>query len=95
MFQSPNPSKRQEVRLIDGRFVVDAQTLATAFQLDPAEVQELMRNGQITSRHEVGTDKDAGRIRLSFFFGDRVFRLTVNQEGDVLARSRFDVPGRS
>lgn len=98
MIQSPDrsdSSKYQEVRLVDGHFVVDARTIAAAFRLKPEEVQELMRNDRITTRQEIGMDEDAGRVRLFFFHGDRAFRLTVDQDGNILSRASFDVPGRT
>ena len=54
-----------------------------------------MRQGQITSRCEQGMDKDAGRWRLSFFHRNRALRLTVDEEGRILSRARFDTPSGS
>ena len=70
-------------------FLVDAEELGTAFDLDPATVPESMRAGEITSRCETGLDEDAGRWRLTFYCGGRALRLTVDGSGTILARSTF------
>lgn len=79
----------------DGRFQVDAAEIGQGFGLEPAHVPELMRQGQITSRCEQGIDKDAGRWRLSFFHRNRALRLTVDEEGRILSRARFDTSAGS
>lgn len=75
-------------------FVVEAGLLAAAFGLEAAAVPGLMRDGAITSRLETGHDADAGRFRLTFFFGGRAFRLILDDAGRVLLRARFDAPRR-
>jgi hypothetical protein len=73
----------------DGQFVIPADLIADAFGLDPAAVPGMMRDGRITSRSERGIDADAGRWRLTLYCGDRAFRLTVDDTGLILSRSRF------
>jgi len=75
-------------------FEVGAEVIAAAFGLAVAEVPALMRAGAITSRFETGSDADAGRFRLTFFHGERAFRLVVDGDGRILARARYDTPGR-
>ncbi|KJS45122.1 MAG: hypothetical protein VR71_03155 [Roseovarius sp. BRH_c41] len=74
-------------------FEVDAVTVAAAFGLDPAQLQEKMRAGKVTSRCEKGVDADAGRFRLTFRHAGRVLRLTVDDAGTILKRSTFDAKG--
>ena len=69
--------------------VVDASLLANAFDLDPTEIQNLMRAGKITSRCERGVGKDAGRWRLTFWYAQRALRLTVNENGAILSQVCF------
>ena len=78
-----------EVSITTEGFVVDAEALGTAFELDPATVPERLRAGEITSRCETGVDEDAGRWRLTFYYGGRALRLTVDANGAVLSRAIF------
>ncbi|MCL3881078.1 DUF6522 family protein [Marivita sp. GX14005] len=81
-----------DVEFGEDGYVVDAGLIAKAFKLDPAEVQPLMQSGAITSRSETGMDEDAGRSRLTFFYRDRAFRLTLDAEHNILTRAVFDAP---
>ena len=69
--------------------VVDVSLIANAFDLDPTEIQNLMRTGKITSRCERGVGKDAGRWRLTFWYAQRVLRLTVDENGAILSQVCF------
>ena len=73
-------------------FEVDAVTIAAAFGLDPVQLQEKMRAGEVTSLCERGVDADAGRFRLTFRHAGRSLRLTVDQGVAILKRSTIDVP---
>src|SRR5207253_4573639 len=46
---------------------IDAAIIAAGFAIEPALVQPLMHEGQITSLCERGLDRDAGNFRLTFF----------------------------
>jgi hypothetical protein len=70
-------------------FVVDAAVIAEAFNLNPADVQSLMRNGKITSLCEAGIDEDLGRSRLTFHYRDRAVRIVVDQTGSILKQASF------
>ncbi|MDP2122122.1 MAG: DUF6522 family protein [Hoeflea sp.] len=70
--------------------VIDAALVGPLFDLEPAEVHELMRNGEITSLCEAGIDEHEGEFRLSFFFRGRRVRLQVAASGEVLRRSTID-----
>ncbi len=80
------------VEIGDEGFVVDAATVAEAFGLSAPDIQPMMRSGAITSRCEKGVDADAGRWRLTFFHAGRAVRLTVDETGKLLTKSRFDAP---
>ncbi|GGE28927.1 hypothetical protein SAMN05421774_12122 [Gemmobacter megaterium] len=81
-----------EVSVTAQRFQVDAVTVAAAFGLDPAHLQDKMRPGEVTSLCEKGVDADEGRFRLTFRHAGRVLRLTVDEGGQILTRSTFDAP---
>lgn len=66
---------------------IDAAIIAAGFAIEPALVQPLMREGQITSLCEHGVDRDAGRYRLTFFHGKQRFRLMIDAAGNILERS--------
>lgn len=73
-------------------FEVDADLVAAAFGLGPAELREKMRTGEVTSLCEKGQDADAGRFRLTFRHAGRALRLIVDDEGHILTRATFDAP---
>ncbi|WP_424927354.1 DUF6522 family protein [Amaricoccus tamworthensis] len=74
---------------------VDAKIIADAFSLDAATVQNLMRAGEITSLCERGEGEDTGRMRLTFWYGDRALRLIMTDAGALISQTRFPVPGRT
>lgn len=78
-----------EVTISADGFTVDAHVLGAAFGLEPANISERLRTGQITSQCETGVDEDAGRWRLTFFHGGRALRLIVDAEGTILSRATF------
>ena len=75
-------------------FLVDATLLADAFGVAARSVVSLMKEGQITSRCESGAGEDVGTFRLTFFYGGRAYRFTVDANGSILKRASFDVPSR-
>lgn len=81
----------EQVEFSENGFVVDARVIASAFDLEPARIQEFMRSGEITSRCERGVDEDEGKWRLTFWHENRAFRLTVDDSGAVLSRAGFPV----
>lgn len=80
-------------RTSDG-FILDAGLLADAFSLTEDEIKKLMREGVITSRCENGIDEDAGRWRLTFYYGDRLCRYIVDDKGRILKRTAFPIKPR-
>lgn len=75
-------------------FEVDAAIIAAAFGLDPADLQDRMRAGDVVSLCERGEGTDAGRFRLTFRHAGRVLRLTLDSDGHLLKRSTFDASPR-
>jgi hypothetical protein len=79
-----------KIEINDGQPVVDANDLGPLLKIDPADVQEKMRQGEITSLYELGQDEDLGRFRLTFrYLGKRV-RLTCNMDGTVISTIKTD-----
>lgn len=70
----------------NGEVLVDATVIAKGLRLEPEAVQEMMREGRITSLCERGTGEDEGCFRLTFFSGNRRFRLVVNEAGIIVQR---------
>lgn len=59
-----------------GHPTIDALDLSGSLDLHPAEVQALIRAGEILTRFEIGQTEEAGRIRLTIFHGRQRMRLT-------------------
>ena len=78
----------------DGAIQLDAGIVARGLGVDASRVQPLMRGGEITSLHERGEGEDAGRSRLTFFLGNRRFRLVVDDTGRVIENSAVDFHDR-
>lgn len=73
-------------------FTVDAHDLAPLLGLPPADVPDLMRQGQITCLSEKGEGTDAGRFRVTFRYAAIRVRFTVDATGHVLFQSRIAGP---
>lgn len=78
------------VEFMDGEVQIDATVIGNGLGVNAAEVQPLIRDGKITSRHERGEAADAGRSRLTFFLGNRRFHVIVGTDGEILHRSAID-----
>ena len=74
------------VDVAGGEFNVDAALLAEGFGMDAALVLPALRERRITSLCERGVDEDAGRNRLTFFYGRQRLRLVIDDTGKVLER---------
>jgi hypothetical protein len=83
-----------KVEIEKGQPVIDAHDLGPLLGLDPAEVQDKMRAGQIISIYETGQDEDAGRFRLTFYHAGKRVRLTCDTDGTVLSTIRTDIGGQ-
>lgn len=82
------------VEFVDGTIQVDVAVVAQGLGIEPSFVQEGMREGRITSLCERGVDEDEGRYRVTFFSGNRRFRLIVDNKGNVIQRSAIDFGDR-
>lgn len=71
-------------------FTVDAGIIADGLGLPEHAIARAMSTGAITTRTERGEGEDAGRFRLSFFHRQKVLRLTVDEQGNILSRARFE-----
>lgn len=78
------------LQLEDTAVQVDATIVAEGLGIVPALLMERLREGKITSLCETGTDDDSGRYRLTFFAGNRRFRLVVDEGGTIIQRSAID-----
>lgn len=77
---------------IGNGFQVDAAFLGPLLGVPARDVQQLMREGRITSLCEKGQGSDSGRYRLTFRHGTTRLRLTVSDQGEVLTRTRTTGP---
>lgn len=80
----------QHVEITDGTFYVDSSALSGLLNISPADVPELMRTRAITSICERGVGIHDGEFRLSFFYGNRRARLSIDTSGRILRRSTVD-----
>ncbi len=78
-----------KVTMTDGQPVIDAHDLGPLLGLEPAQVPEKMRSGDITSKFETGVDDDEGRFRLTFYHDGKRIRLTCAADGTVLSTTRI------
>ncbi|MGM0583655.1 MAG: DUF6522 family protein [Pseudomonadota bacterium] len=72
----------------EGGFAIDGADLAALFGADEATIRREMGEGRITTRVEKGEDEDAGAWRVTFRRGGERVRLTVDDAGRELRRSR-------
>lgn len=72
-------------------FQIDAVALGPLLGVAAEDVQRLMREGRIVSLCEEGRGADSGRHRITFRHGATRVRLTVNDGGEVLMRTRTTV----
>jgi Family of unknown function (DUF6522) len=75
------------IEIQDGIIQIEASIVARGLELEPAAVQAMIRNGEITSLCERGVNEDAARYRLTFFHKSRRVRLVVDANGTVVQRS--------
>ncbi|HRO10945.1 DUF6522 family protein [Amaricoccus sp.] len=75
-------------------FQIDAVALGPLLGVPADDVQRLMREGRIASLCEEGRGEDEGRHRITFRHGAIRVRLTVNDAGGVLLRTRARVAPR-
>lgn len=78
------------VEMNNGEFCIEAGLLGNLFEVEPAAIPVLMRDGVLTGVCERGIGEDDGKYRLSFFYASRRVRLNVDAAGAVLQRSVVD-----
>jgi len=78
---------RGAVEIRDDTFMVDAALIGELLHVPASRVQDLMRQGEITSVCERGFEEHAGEYRLSFFYSNRHARLSTDLDGHILRRS--------
>ena len=69
------------VRVDKGDITVDAEALAPKLGLTVEALKENMAKGLVTGVTETGEDEDAGRIRLTFRYRARVWRVVIEADG--------------
>ena len=74
------------VELADNTLSVDAALIAQDLGLEPERVLDAMRDGRVTALCEQGIEKDAGRLRVTFYHAHRRLRLVVDESGRVVER---------
>ncbi len=95
-----HPSSHSPMRLqpAEDGFAIDAADLGSLLDLPVEHVRREMRAGRIASRFERGMEEHAGMWRVTFIHGRERVRLTVDDAGRVLRRSRTswsEPPGRA
>lgn len=78
-----------------GAIQIDSRVIGEDLNMDPSVVQELIREGKITSRCERGIEEDEGRYRLTFFSTQRRFRIVIDSTGTVIQRSTINFSDRT
>lgn len=73
---------------------IDAALVGELFDVPPAEVLALLKARAITSVCERGIDEHQGEMRLSFFYGNRRARVSIDENGNILRRSVVDFGDR-
>ena len=70
--------------------------IATGLDIEPDRVLDLLRAGEITSTSKHGVGVDAGFHRLTFYHGNRRFRVILDEAGRIIRQStvNFGALGR-
>jgi hypothetical protein len=82
------------VEFEDGAVQIDAAIVAEGLGMLPPDLLARMQDGRVTGVCEHGIDADRGRHRLTFFSGNRRFRVVVDQSGAIVQRSTLDFGDR-
>ena len=76
------------IELVDNALSVDAALIAGDLGIEPDQVIEATRAGSLTAVCERGVEKDAGRLRITFYHANRRLCLVIDDHsGRVLERS--------
>lgn len=71
----------------DGIFTIEAPLPSELLNVQPSDVQVLMRRNEITNLCERGEGKHEGKFRLTFSHRGRRARLNVDKAGTIVRRS--------
>ncbi|MGO4558227.1 DUF6522 family protein [Mesorhizobium sp. 2RAF21] len=74
----------------EGMFTIEASLLSELLDVQPYDIQALMRSNEITSLCERGEGEHEGQFRLTFFCKGRRARLNVDEAGRIVRRSIVD-----
>ncbi|WP_373085941.1 DUF6522 family protein [Sneathiella sp.] len=66
-----------------GNITVDADALAPKLGLSAEALKEKMAKGLVTSVAESGVEEDLGRMRLTFYYRARVWRVVLEPDGTL------------
>ena len=94
--QSGMSTSPQVIKIADGAYQVEASVIAAGLDIDTDRVVVLLRSGEITSKSEQGIGEDAGFHRLTFYYGNRRFRVIIDETGQIVRGStvNFGALGR-
>jgi hypothetical protein len=70
-------------RAQNGDFIVDSSEIADRFGLSLSDFRGHMQRGSITSSVEVGIADNEGTRRLSLRFGNRLWRVVLDDENQI------------
>ena len=63
---------------------IDAAVIAAGLGIAPAQIQDLMQAGKISTLCERGTGEDQGWYRATFYYAGRRFRILIDRSGRML-----------
>lgn len=79
-----NTPTETPVRVDNGEITVDAAFLAPKLGLSAEVLQVEMRRGAVVGVAEEGRDEDAGRTRVTFRHGARVWSAVIEPDGRLV-----------
>ena len=62
---------------------IDAGIVAAGLGIDPVQLQALMQAGKISVLCERGVGEDQGRHRVTYYQGERRFRVLIDRSGRI------------
>src|ERR1700686_5396924 len=84
------------IKIADDAYQVEASVIAAGLDIETDRVVVLLRSGEITSKSEQGIGEDAVFNRLTFYYGNRRFRVIIEETGQNVRSSpvNFGAVGR-
>lgn len=71
------------VEVENKQITIDAEVLAPKLGLTVKALRDNMANGRVMSAVEAGEAEDAGRTRITFRYGTRVWRVVIEADGGL------------